>query len=285
MPRTDAKRELTLSQDRRRLICVRGGPVWHKGGSHAHCFASRHLGGHRVCGPGSYCTRSSSSSPRQPPKPGWRGSPLPTPTAATSSKSRSPPRSITNRAGATPAHELTQGRGGSSRSRSQQKHDRTTTTSPRQNKQPSSDRLNGGMTMNVVCRRIRLGGSAVAALGAFLLVLLQVTAAHAATPDHFKFTETESFTDTTTCGFPIALNFQSKHVGTVFFDAQGNFQRAIVETNAVGTNSANGITLRETDHVRGLLQFSRIRQRGRASYPHSGRRGSNSGRGLHLVQP
>jgi hypothetical protein len=37
-------------------------------------------------------------------------------------------------------------------------------------------------------------------------------------------------------------------VGTVFLDAQGNFQRAIVETNAVVTNSANGITLPETDH-------------------------------------
>ena len=102
--------------------------------------------------------------------------------------------------------------------------------------------------MNVVCRRIRLGGSAVAALGAFLLVLLQATAAHAATPVHFQNTETESFTDTTTCGFPIALNFQSTHVVTVFFDAQGNFQSAIVETNSVGTNSANGLTLRETDH-------------------------------------
>ena len=103
--------------------------------------------------------------------------------------------------------------------------------------------------MNVVRKRIRLGGSAVAALGAFLLVLLQVTAAHAATPVHFAFTETESFTDTTTCSFPIALSFQSTHVGTAFFDAQGNFQHVIFETNAVGTNSANGITLRETDHL------------------------------------
>jgi hypothetical protein len=89
---------------------------------------------------------------------------------------------------------------------------------------------------------------AVLTVGTMLGVLLQVSAAHAATPVHFKFTETESFTDITTCGFPIALNFQSKHVGTAFFDAQGNFQRAIVETNAVGTDSANGITLRETDH-------------------------------------
>jgi len=85
-------------------------------------------------------------------------------------------------------------------------------------------------------------------LGAFLLVLLQVTAAHAATPIHFKFTDTESFTDTTSCGFPIALSFQSSFVGTAFLDAQGNFQHVIVEENAVGTDSANGITLRETDH-------------------------------------
>ena len=102
--------------------------------------------------------------------------------------------------------------------------------------------------MNVVRRRIRLGGSAVVTLGALLLVLLQVTAAHAATPVHFTFTETEFFTDTTSCGFPIALNLQSKHVGTAFVDAQGNVQRIIVETNTVGTDSANGITLRETDH-------------------------------------
>ena len=102
--------------------------------------------------------------------------------------------------------------------------------------------------MNVVCRRIRLGRCAVVALGAFLLVLLQVTAAHAATPIHFTFTDSGSDTDTS-CGFPITFTFQANGVGTAFFDAQGNFQRAIVETNAVATNSANGITLRETDHV------------------------------------
>jgi hypothetical protein len=105
------------------------------------------------------------------------------------------------------------------------------------------------MTMNLIYRRVRLGLSAAVAAGAFLLALVPVTAAQAATPVHFANSFTLSFTDTTSCGFPIALNFQGNHVGTAFFDAQGNFQRAIVETNAVGTNSANGITLRETDHV------------------------------------
>ena len=102
--------------------------------------------------------------------------------------------------------------------------------------------------MNVVGRRIRLGGSAVVALGAFLLVLLQAAAAHAATPVHFNFTETVSFTDTTSCSFPITVNLQSNQVGAAFFDAQGNFQSVIIEQNTVGTDSANGITLRETDH-------------------------------------
>ena len=103
--------------------------------------------------------------------------------------------------------------------------------------------------MNVVRRRMRLGGFAVAALGAFLLVLPQVTAAHAATPVHFSFTETISITDTTSCSFPITISGQANHVGTAFFDAQGNFQNAIFETNAVVTDSANGITLPETDHT------------------------------------
>ena len=102
--------------------------------------------------------------------------------------------------------------------------------------------------MNVVCMRIRLGRVAAVAAGAFIVALVPLTAAQAAAPIHFTETMSESFTDTTTCSFPIALNFQVKSVGNVFFDAQGNFQRAIVETNAVGTNSANGITLRETDH-------------------------------------
>jgi hypothetical protein len=102
--------------------------------------------------------------------------------------------------------------------------------------------------MNVVCRRSRIGGSAVAALSAFLLVILQVTAARAATPVQFSFTETISITDTTSCSFPIAVGGQAKIHGTAFFDAQGNFENAIIDNNSAGTDRANGITLTETDH-------------------------------------
>jgi hypothetical protein len=105
-----------------------------------------------------------------------------------------------------------------------------------------------GMTMNVVSGRIRLGLSAAVAAGAFLLALVPVTAAQAAAPVQFRFTMPVSFTDTTTCTFPIALNFQVNTVGRMFVDAQGNVQSVTVHQNVVGTDSANGITLRESDH-------------------------------------
>jgi hypothetical protein len=108
----------------------------------------------------------------------------------------------------------------------------------------------GGMTMNVVCKRIRLGRAAAVAAGAFIVALVPLTAAQAATtPIHFTETESDSFTDTTTCSFPVTVTFTATRVGNVFFDAQGNFRRLIAETNSVGTNSANGITLRESDHT------------------------------------
>jgi hypothetical protein len=105
------------------------------------------------------------------------------------------------------------------------------------------------MTMNIVSGRIRLGRSAAAvAAGALLLALVPVSAAQAAAPGQFRGTEPLSFTDTTTCGFPIAVNVQDSFVGREFFDAQGNLQSINIEQNIVGTESANGITLSESDH-------------------------------------
>jgi hypothetical protein len=112
------------------------------------------------------------------------------------------------------------------------------------------------MTMNVVCRRIRLSGSAAVALGAFLLALMPVTAAQAAGPDQFKGTEPISFTDTTTCGFPIAVNTQDSFVGRAFLDTHGNIQSITIEQNVVGTESANGITLPVSSHYVEFLNFS-----------------------------
>ena len=110
--------------------------------------------------------------------------------------------------------------------------------------------------MNVVCRRIRLSGSAAVALGAFLLALVPVTAAQAAGPEQFRGTTPISFTDTTTCGFPITVNVQDSFVGRAFFDAQGNLQSINLEQNIVGTESANGITLPESDHYVEFINVS-----------------------------
>jgi hypothetical protein len=102
--------------------------------------------------------------------------------------------------------------------------------------------------MNVVCGQIRLCRSAAVAVGVFLLALVPVTAAQAAGPEQFKGTAPISFTDTTTCGFPIAVNVQDSFVGRTFFDAQGNPQSVTIEQNIVGTESANGITLPTSSH-------------------------------------
>jgi hypothetical protein len=103
--------------------------------------------------------------------------------------------------------------------------------------------------MNIATGRIRIGLSATAvAAGAFLLALAPVTAAQAAGPEQFKGTESISFTDTLTCGFPIAVNLPESFVGRAFLDAQGNIQSVTIEQNVVGTASANGITLPESGH-------------------------------------
>jgi hypothetical protein len=112
------------------------------------------------------------------------------------------------------------------------------------------------MTMNVVSVRLRLGLSAAVAAGAFLLALVPVTAAQAAGPEQFKGTESIAFTDTMTCGFPIAMNLQDSFVGRVFFDAQGNIQSITIEQNVTGTASAHGVTLPESAHFVDFNNFS-----------------------------
>jgi hypothetical protein len=84
----------------------------------------------------------------------------------------------------------------------------------------------------------------VAATAAFL----HVDVAKAASPVHFSLTKPVVFTDTDSCGFPIEVNLEATLVGTVFLDSQGNMQSLIVEQNIVGTDTANGVTLRDATH-------------------------------------
>jgi hypothetical protein len=87
-----------------------------------------------------------------------------------------------------------------------------------------------------------------AVVAASLVAATSVAAAGVATPVHFSATFPFPFTDTDTCGFPIDVNLQVDLHGTVFLDAQGNFQSAIVEQNIVGTDTANGVTVRDATH-------------------------------------
>jgi hypothetical protein len=88
----------------------------------------------------------------------------------------------------------------------------------------------------------------LAIVAASLVAPASVPAARAATPVHFSATFPNPFTDTDSCGFPIDVNLQVTLVGTLFLDSQGNIQRAIVEQNIVGTDTANGVTLRDATH-------------------------------------
>jgi|SRR5262245_20522899 len=90
--------------------------------------------------------------------------------------------------------------------------------------------------------------ASVVVVGVCFLALATGTVARAAAPSQFRFTETDSFTDTTSCSFPIEVNLTVTHVGRVYFDNAGNVVRLTDEHSAIGTNTGNGITLKESDH-------------------------------------
>ena len=87
-----------------------------------------------------------------------------------------------------------------------------------------------------------------AVVAASLVAATSVTAAGAATPVHFSATFPNPFTDTESCGFPIDVSLQVDLHGTLFLDDQGNIEKAIIEQNIVGTDTANGVTLRDATH-------------------------------------
>ena len=88
------------------------------------------------------------------------------------------------------------------------------------------------------------------------LIVIAATVAAAATltavagatpPEHGSFTAHDQFVDTETCGFPIAgdITFTNDNAGYV--DAAGILVRVELHETTVGTFTANGVTLRESD--------------------------------------
>ena len=74
-----------------------------------------------------------------------------------------------------------------------------------------------------------------------------VTAAVAAPPEHGTFTAHDQFVDTTTCGFPIVGDYTFTNDNETYFNASGDITRVELHETTVGTLSANGVTLQESD--------------------------------------
>lgn len=96
----------------------------------------------------------------------------------------------------------------------------------------------------------------VLVVGLCCLALATGTEARGAAPSQFRFTYTDSFTDATSCSFPIEVDFAVTIVGRDYFDNAGNFLNRTFHYNIVGTDTANGITLTESDHFQDMFDPS-----------------------------
>ena len=92
--------------------------------------------------------------------------------------------------------------------------------------------------------------------GLCCLALATGVGAQAAAPSQIRFTDTKSFTDTTSCSFPIEVNLTITAVGRLYFDNAGNFLGETRHEDVIGTDTANGITLKESDHHVDMIDAS-----------------------------
>jgi len=93
-------------------------------------------------------------------------------------------------------------------------------------------------------------------IGSSLLAALAFsTAAGAAGPQHFSFTEHDIFLDDT-CSFPIVADFVSKNDITEFDNADGTVAALQLHQTFVGTWTGNGVALTENDHEQTFVTFA-----------------------------
>jgi hypothetical protein len=79
--------------------------------------------------------------------------------------------------------------------------------------------------------------------------------AGAAVPRHLTFTSRDQFVDTQTCGFPIAGDFVFTNDVIEFDNADGTPAALQLHQSNVGTLTANGVTLKENEHVQTFVTF------------------------------
>ncbi len=69
-----------------------------------------------------------------------------------------------------------------------------------------------------------------------------------APPEEFVLTGTTVATDATSCDFPIVMTLDYRIVRRDHFDRFGNVKATTIHVQLVGTDSANGVSLDESDH-------------------------------------
>jgi hypothetical protein len=70
----------------------------------------------------------------------------------------------------------------------------------------------------------------------------------AAPPEEFTLTGTTIATDLTSCAFPVVMELDYRIVRRDYLDRAGQLKHRIIHVQLVGTDSANGISLDESDH-------------------------------------
>ena len=88
-----------------------------------------------------------------------------------------------------------------------------------------------------------------------LSLALSAATARAAAPDHQTFKYPYQFVDTDTCGFPIAGDYVFTNDIIDSASATGTGVLELHQSN-VGTLTAKGVTLRETDHYTVFVTFA-----------------------------
>ena len=92
-------------------------------------------------------------------------------------------------------------------------------------------------------RRIATCGLTALAAGALL-----VQPASATPPEEFTLTGKTIATDVTSCAFPVLLELDYRIVRRDYLDRRGELKSRIIHVQLVGTQSANGVALDESDH-------------------------------------
>src|SRR5262249_39562852 len=116
----------------------------------------------------------------------------------------------------------------------------------------------GKMIGRTTRRRLVLARAAVLTVGVCCFALLTGTEARGAAPSQIRFVHTESFTDASSCSFPIEVNLTVTTVGRDYFDNAGNFLGEALHYDIIGTDTANGITLKESDHYQDVFYPSDV---------------------------